>query len=92
MAAAQAVGGFEVWRPYNGSDGLRAYLYGIARPHPTEVPRTPTRGRSPTRLGSPRAAIIAGPDSLLWGFGLEGVTDEARRDELMGRAIDYLQR
>jgi hypothetical protein len=42
--------------------------------------------------GFPEGAIIAGPDSLLWGFGLEGVTDEARRDELMGRAIDYLLR
>jgi hypothetical protein len=42
--------------------------------------------------GFPEGAIIAGPDSLLWGFGLEGVTGEARRDELMGRAIDYLRR
>jgi hypothetical protein len=42
--------------------------------------------------GFPEGAIIAGQDSLLWGFGLEGVTDAARRNELMGRAIDYLRR
>jgi hypothetical protein len=34
MAAAQAVGGFEVWRPYDGPDGIRAYLYRIARQNP----------------------------------------------------------
>jgi hypothetical protein len=42
--------------------------------------------------GFPEGAVIAGPDSLLWGFGLEGVTDHLRREELMGRAIDYLRR
>jgi Zinc carboxypeptidase len=45
-----------------------------------------------TAGGFPEGAVIAGPDSLLWGFGLEGVTDAARRDELMGRAIAYLLR
>jgi hypothetical protein len=42
--------------------------------------------------GFPEGAIIAGPDSLLWGFGLEGVTGAAKRAELMGRAIVYLRR
>jgi hypothetical protein len=42
--------------------------------------------------GFPEGAIIAGRSSLLWGFGLEGVTDAARRTELMGRAIAYLRR
>jgi Zinc carboxypeptidase len=45
-----------------------------------------------TAGGFPEGAAIAGPDSLLWGFGLEGVTDAARREELMGRAVDYLLR
>jgi hypothetical protein len=45
-----------------------------------------------TAGGFPEGAIIAGPNSLLWGFGLEGVTDADRREELMGRAIDYLRR
>jgi hypothetical protein len=42
--------------------------------------------------GFPEGAVIAGPDILLWGFGLEGVSDAATRNELMGRAIDYLLR
>jgi hypothetical protein len=42
--------------------------------------------------GFPEGAVIAGPNSLLWGFGLEGVTDESVRDALMGRAIAYLRR
>ena len=42
--------------------------------------------------GFPEGAVIAGPNSLLWGFGLEGVTDEAVRDALMGQAIAYLRR
>src|SRR6266540_2164816 len=45
-----------------------------------------------TAGGFPEGAAIAGPDSLLWGFGLEGVTAADRREELMGRAIDYLRR
>ncbi len=34
FAAAQAVNGFTVWRDYDGPDGLRAYLYRIARRNP----------------------------------------------------------
>jgi hypothetical protein len=41
--------------------------------------------------GFPEGAVIATPSSLLWGFGLEGVTDESVRDELMGRAIAFLR-
>jgi hypothetical protein len=41
--------------------------------------------------GFPEGAVIATPSSLLWGFGLEGVTDESVRDQLMGRAIAFLR-
>jgi hypothetical protein len=43
-----------------------------------------------TAGGFPEGAVMATPASLLWGFGLEGVTDADRREELMGRAIDHL--
>jgi Zinc carboxypeptidase len=33
-AAAQLSSGFEVWRDYDGADGLRAYLYDVARRNP----------------------------------------------------------
>jgi hypothetical protein len=42
--------------------------------------------------GFPEGASITGQRSILWGFGLEGVTDAARRTELMGRAAAYLRR
>jgi zinc carboxypeptidase len=40
--------------------------------------------------GFPEGAAISTPDSLLWGFGLEGVNGAAARAELMDRAMDYL--
>ena len=33
-AAAQLSSGFNVWRDYDGADGLRAYLYDLARRNP----------------------------------------------------------
>jgi Zinc carboxypeptidase len=42
--------------------------------------------------GFPEGAVIGTPDSLLWGFGLEGVTGADARAALMGRAITYLRR
>jgi Zinc carboxypeptidase len=33
-AAAQLVGGFNVWRPYDGQDGLRAWMYKTAKDNP----------------------------------------------------------
>jgi hypothetical protein len=36
-AAAQFTSGFDVWRDYDGSDGLRAYMYNLARHNPQLV-------------------------------------------------------
>jgi len=33
-AAAQMASGYKVWRDYDGADGFRAYLYGVARSNP----------------------------------------------------------
>ncbi len=43
-------------------------------------------------LGIKEGAVIATPDTLYMGFGLEGITGAERRDEVMGRAIAYLLR
>jgi hypothetical protein len=40
--------------------------------------------------GFPEGSAIARPHSLLWGFGLEGVTGATTRATLMGRAMDHL--
>ena len=34
--------------------------------------------------------MIATPDTLYMGFGFEGITDAATRNEVMGKAMDYL--
>ncbi len=65
-----------------------------------------TAGRSPGHLpgsapnannffrtdasGFPVGNAIATPHSLLLGFGLEGVSTEAERNAVMGRALDHL--
>jgi zinc carboxypeptidase len=36
-AAAQMSGGFNVWRDYDGADGIRAYLYDLAKRNPQLV-------------------------------------------------------
>src|SRR5262245_31402763 len=48
-AAAQLSSGFEVWRDYDGADGIRAYLYDVAKRNPQlaklEVIGTTGQGR-----------------------------------------------
>ena len=43
-------------------------------------------------LGIKEGAAVATDDTLYLGFGLEGITDTAKRNDVMGRAIDYLLR
>jgi hypothetical protein len=42
--------------------------------------------------GFPEAAVVATDDTLLMGFGLEGISDASTREEVMGRAVDHLLR
>ncbi|HSJ95290.1 MAG TPA: hypothetical protein VK896_14755, partial [Gaiellaceae bacterium] len=41
--------------------------------------------------GFPEAAVVATPDTLYFGHGLEGI-DPDQRDEVMGEAMEYLLR
>ncbi|SFR74890.1 Immune inhibitor A peptidase M6 [Agromyces sp. CF514] len=43
-----------------------------------------------TAGGFPEAAVVATPQSLLAGFGFEGITDAAVRADWMGRALEHL--
>ncbi|HEX2041236.1 MAG TPA: M14 family zinc carboxypeptidase [Acidimicrobiales bacterium] len=43
-----------------------------------------------TAAGFPEGAVVTTPDSLYFGFGLEGVADPSARAALMGRAVRYL--
>ena len=43
-----------------------------------------------TASGFPVGAAISTPDSLLMGFGFEGIATPAERTAVMGRALDHL--
>ena len=43
-------------------------------------------------LGIKEGAVVATDDTVYMGFGFEGITGAATRNEIMGRAIDYLLR
>jgi hypothetical protein len=54
-------------------------------PNPNNWTRT-------TAGGFPEAAVVATPDSLYMGFGLEGISTPAARSAVMQRSLDYLLR
>ena len=43
-------------------------------------------------LGIKEGAVVATPDTVYMGHGLEGITGAATRNQVMGRAIGYLLR
>ena len=43
-------------------------------------------------LGIKEGAVVATDDTLYMGFGFEGITGATTRNQIMGRAIDYLLR
>jgi hypothetical protein len=45
-----------------------------------------------TGAGFPEGAAVATDDTLLMGFGLEGISDAATRNAVMGRTMQYLLR
>jgi hypothetical protein len=52
-------------------------------PNPNDFTRT-------TAAGFPEGPVATTDDSVYVGFGFEGITDEADRNEVMGRAIGHL--
>ena len=49
-----------------------------------------TRSRPPPAVGYVDGPGVATKDTLYWGFGLEGVTDAAKRAQLIKDAMAYL--
>jgi hypothetical protein len=43
-----------------------------------------------TSEGFPVGASITTPSSIFMGFGFEGISTQAERDEVMGRALNHL--
>jgi hypothetical protein len=67
---------------------------------PTGAPQDPEGIEGPNRndwvrrggLGIKEGAAVATADTLYLGFGLEGITGAATRNQVMDRAVDYLLR
>ena len=45
-----------------------------------------------TAAGFPEGAVVATPDTLYMGFGIEGIATPAARNEVMRRSLEYLLR
>jgi bacillopeptidase F (M6 metalloprotease family) len=63
----------------------------VTGPPPGSAPNSNNFART-TAGGFPEGAVVATPDTLYMGFGLEGISTPAARNEVMRRSIDYLQR
>jgi hypothetical protein len=68
-------GGLDGWTVLGSPPG--------SSPNPNDFNRT-------TAGGFPEGPVVTTGDSIYFGFGFEGITDEADRNEVMGRAIEYL--
>ena len=51
---------------------------------------TPTPGHAPTPSGFPVGNSITTPDTVILGFGIEGVTTADKRTAIMGALMDHL--
>ena len=52
--------------------------------------RTRTTGSRTGSVGFEEGSVVSTDDSLFFGFGFEGVSTTAQRNELLGRAMNYL--
>jgi hypothetical protein len=68
-------------------DGLGGWT--VAGPPPGSAPSA-NDWISTTADGFPEGAAISTPDSIYFGFGLEGISTPAARNAVMGRAMNYL--
>jgi len=68
----------------NGLDG-----WSVTGPPPGSAPNA-NNFEVTDASGFPVGNTIATPNSLLMGFGLEGVSTQAERNEVMKRALDHL--
>jgi len=63
----------------------------VTGPPPGSAPNSNNFART-TAGGFPEGAVVATPDTLYMGFGLEGISTPAARNEVMRRSMDYLLR
>ncbi|MGH2661250.1 MAG: M14 family zinc carboxypeptidase [Actinomycetota bacterium] len=79
-----------------GSTGFEAGLDGWTIPGSPEDPGEPDTNYNPndwfqtTDVGFEEGAVVSTEDTLYFGFGFEGITDEADRNDVMCRSMAYL--
>ena len=57
---------------------------------PPESPPNPNDWIRTGSVGFEEGSIVSTDDSLFFGFGFEGITDAADRNEVIGRSVGYL--
>jgi hypothetical protein len=91
--ALQGLGVFidDITLPDGTSTSFEAGLDGWAAtgPPPGSAPN-PNNFMRTTSAGFPEGAVVATEDTLFFGFGFEGISDAARRNAVMARALDHL--
>jgi Zinc carboxypeptidase len=92
--AVQGLGSFVDLISVPGGDGSTSFEAGLdgwtvpgppegSAPNPNDWERTAS-------VGWEEGAVVSTPDTLYFGFGFEGISDAATRNDVMGRSIDYL--
>ena len=91
----QGLGAFvdDITLPTGQSTSFETDLGGwtVTGPPPGSSPNSNNFART-TAGGFPEGAVVATPDTLYAGFGLEGISTPAARNEVMRRSMRYLLR
>jgi Zinc carboxypeptidase len=91
----QGLGAFvdDITLPTGESTSFETDLGGwtVTGPPPGSSPNSNNFART-TAGGFPEGAVVATPDTLYAGFGLEGISTPAARNEVMRRSMNYLLR
>jgi hypothetical protein len=74
-----------------GSTSFEAGLDGWTMPgSPAGSAPNPNDYKRTESVGFAEGAVVSTDDTLYFGFGFEGISDAARRNEVMGASMDYL--
>ena len=93
----QAIGAFVDAVEVSTGEGTTSFeddadpMDGWTTPGPPEgSDSNPNDWRRTGSVGFEEGAVVSTDDTLFFGFGFEGVTDAATRNQVMGRSMDYL--
>ncbi|MGH2994903.1 MAG: hypothetical protein ACRDON_05870 [Gaiellaceae bacterium] len=92
--AVQGLGAFVDLISVPGGDGSTSFETGLdgwtVPGPPTGSAANPNDWERTGSVGFDEGAVVATADTLYFGFGFEGITDAATRNDVMGRSLQYL--